>query len=89
MKYNAENAHDKVLEFLFSMRGRYIVSQALYHALKVLGDVQPEVWQEKSNMDDMRYLRETLFNFPDFAFEPSGYHPVQATSGRRQDLSLN
>ena len=60
---------DAAVEFLFSMRGRYIVAQALYHALKVMGDVKPEVYQEKSNMDDMRYLRETLFDFPDAILE--------------------
>lgn len=70
MNHDVENAQDKALEFLFSMRGRYIVSQALYHALKALGSVQPEVMQEKSNMDDMQYLRDMLFNFPDFAFQP-------------------
>lgn len=60
---------DAAVEFLFSGRGRYIVSQALYHALRVMGDVKPEVYQEKSNMDDMWYLRETLFNFPDVILE--------------------
>ena len=60
---------DTAVKFLFSGRGRYIVAQALHHALKVMGGVQPEVHQEKSNMDDMRYLRETLFDFPDSVWE--------------------
>ena len=85
MKYNAENAQGKALEFLFSMRGRYIVSQALYHALKVLGDVQPEVMQEKSNMDDMRYLRETLFDFSDFTFEPIDQETLETLKGLKQN----
>ena len=85
MKYNAENAQDKALEFLFSMRGRYIVSQALYHALKVLGDVQPEVMQEKSNMDDMRYLRDMLFNFPDFAFQPIDQETLATLKSLKQN----
>ena len=85
MKYNAENAQGKALEFLFSMRGRYIVSQALYHALKVLGDVQPEVMQEKSNMDDMRYLRDMLFNFPDFAFQPIDQETLATLKSLKQN----
>ena len=60
-----EQQQDEAVEFLFSMRGRYIVAQALYHALKVMGEVRPEAMQEKSNMDDMKYLKEALFNLPD------------------------
>jgi hypothetical protein len=75
--HNPETSHDKAIEFLCSTRGKYIVSQALYHALKVLGDVQPEVMQEKSNMDDMQYLREMLFDFPGFVFEPVDPSPDQ------------
>jgi hypothetical protein len=85
MKHNAVNAQDKALEFLFSMRGRYIVSQALYHALKILGDVQPEVMQEKSNMGDMQYLRDTLFDFPDFAFEPIDPETLETLKGLKQN----
>ena len=59
-----EEKMEEALTFLFSQRGRYIVSQALCHALRVMGEVQPEVRQEKSNMDDMRYLRDMLFDFP-------------------------
>lgn len=65
-----EEQREEALTFLCSLRGRYIVSQALYHALKALGSVQPEVRQEKSNMADMQYLREVLFDFPDFMLEP-------------------
>jgi len=56
------------MKFLVSMRGRYIVAQALFHALRHLESV-PSPWKEVSNIDDMRFLQETLFNFPDDIFE--------------------
>jgi|6_EtaG_2_1085325.scaffolds.fasta_scaffold01456_6 hypothetical protein len=55
--------------FMRSMRGRYILAQALYYGIRALKEVQPDVMQEKSNIDDMQYLQSTLFNFPDFLFE--------------------
>jgi len=58
------------IEFLTSMRGRYIVSQALYYGLKALESVTPEVRQEKSNIEDMKFLQETVFTIPTFVFEP-------------------
>ena len=70
MSYTQENSQEKALSFLFSVRGRLIMSQALHHALKVMRNVQPEVMQEQSNIADMQYLRDLLFDFPDFAFEP-------------------
>jgi len=59
---------EEALSFLWSQRGRYIVAQALHEAIKVMSAVQPEAWQEKSNIDDMRYLRRCLFNMPDILF---------------------
>ena len=85
MSYTQENSQEKALSFLFSVRGRLIMSQALHHALKVLGDVTPEVLQEKSNMDDMRYLREMLFDFPDFAFEPIDPETLETLKGLKQN----
>jgi hypothetical protein len=64
-----EEKREEALTFLFSMRGRYIVSQALCYALRVMREVQPEVRQEKSNMADMWYLRDILFDFPDMLFD--------------------
>ena len=46
--------------FLNSMRGQYIVSQALYHAIKVMEQV-PEPYTEVSNIKDMKYLMDNLF----------------------------
>ena len=73
VKNTEQITHDLKLaqDFLKSMRGRYIISQALYYGLKALKEVQPDVMQEKSNIMDMEYLQQTLFNFPDFVFEKS------------------
>ena len=51
----------KACEFAASMRGQYIISQALCLAIDKLNEVQPEVMREKSNISDMEYLIENLF----------------------------
>jgi len=56
-------------EFLSSGRGTYIMAQALYHGIKALESVEPEVMREKSNIEDMKYLRDSLFNYPDILFD--------------------
>ena len=48
-------------QFLNSGRGQYIVSQALFVAAKAMRDESPER-VEHSNISDMDYLRENLFN---------------------------
>ena len=53
------------IAFLQSFRGRYIIGQALFYAIKELKSVEPDVHQEKSNISDMEYLKEELFDFPD------------------------
>jgi len=55
--------HGKVVEFLGSIRGRYIMAQALHYAIEALDSVEG-VHKEVSNLDDMRYIRDELFNFP-------------------------
>ena len=60
-----EENNENALNFLSSFRGRYIIGQALYYAIQVMESVEPEVHQEKSNIEDMKYLRDELFNFPD------------------------
>ena len=62
----------RALDFLASPRGRYVVAQALYHGIRTLKQVEPDVMQEKSNIDDMEYLRETLFNFPELFYTSHG-----------------
>jgi len=54
---------DQAFALLDSMRGRYIVSQALYYGIQELEKV-PVPYQETSNLNDMRLLKEELFNFP-------------------------
>lgn len=51
-------------ELLNSPRGTYIMSQALHYAIKALKAVEPEIMQERSNIEDMEMLREAYFNFP-------------------------
>ena len=58
------------IEFLVSMRGKYIIAQALYYGIKALESVEPEIMQEKSNIEDMKFLQETVFTIPTFVFEP-------------------
>lgn len=60
---------EKAGDFMSSERGRYILSQALHFGIKALKEVQPDVMQEKSNIADMEYLRETIFNVPSFLFD--------------------
>jgi len=50
----------KAIKFLNSLRGRYIVSQALTIASREMKKVkQPH--REDSNIADMEYLRDNLF----------------------------
>ena len=59
------------IEFLMSGRGKYIMAQALHYGIKSLESVEPEIMQEKSNIEDMKYLRDNLFNYPDIMFDPA------------------
>jgi len=54
---------EQAFELLDSMRGRYIVSQALHYGIQELESI-PVPYQETSNLMDMTLLREELFNFP-------------------------
>jgi len=59
---------DKVAQatdFLMSMRGQYIISQALWKAIEIMRtDEYPEI----SNIKDMEFLRKNLFNMYDEGF---------------------
>ena len=56
---------------LNSPRGVLIINQAFHHAIKALESVEPEILQEKSNIKDMKLLREHIFNqLPGEVFEP-------------------
>ena len=50
----------ETLKFLGSPRGQYIVGQALAIAVAELEKVEPAL-QEKSNIQDMKFLGEELF----------------------------
>ena len=52
------HSQQEAFEFTNSIRGQYILSQALYYAIKVMESMQPESLQETSNIADMRYIRE-------------------------------
>ena len=54
---------DYAITFLGSLRGTYILSQALHYALETMKAVPPP-HTEISNIADMEMLRETLFSFP-------------------------
>lgn len=53
----------EAVQFLNSMRGQYIMAQALAVAVKELSKV-PSPHTEISNIEDMKYLRRTLYTFP-------------------------
>ena len=48
-------------ELFNSWRGQYIISQALYKAIKVMEKVEPPVMRELSNIEDMRLIMQQLF----------------------------
>jgi len=51
-------------ELFMSIRGRYIISQALHYAIKELKKVKPP-FREVSNIEDMEMLMETYFSIFD------------------------
>ena len=55
---------DKAIAFAESLRGNYILGQALFYAIKELEKV-PSPYREVSSISDMKYLRDELYNFPD------------------------
>ena len=55
---------DKAIAFAESLRGNYILGQALFYAIKELEKV-PSPYREVSNISDMKYIRDELYNFPD------------------------
>ena len=51
------------IEFLLSMRGRLMMARALHYGIKELSKVEG-VHKEVSDIADMQYLKNKLFNFP-------------------------
>ena len=58
------------VRFLSSMRGRLIMARALHYGIKELSKVEG-VHREVSDIADMQYLKDELFNFPVEILEPS------------------
>jgi hypothetical protein len=54
------NKQEQAIEFASSMRGQYIISQALWLAIEKLNE-QPENRREVSNISDMELLLDNLF----------------------------
>jgi hypothetical protein len=52
--------HEKAVQFLNSVRGRYILGQALHIAVEELKRVPPP-YREESNIADMEFLVDELF----------------------------
>ena len=55
---------DETIEFAESLRGNYIIGQALFYAIKELEKV-PSPYRESSNISDMKYIQDNLYMFPD------------------------
>lgn len=53
---------EQALDFLGSMRGQYIMGQALNLAIKALESEEPEHRRQTSNILDMSFLRDELFS---------------------------
>ena len=47
--------------FAEGLRGGYIISQALFYGIRELEKIDPPL-QEVSNLADMRFLRDNLYN---------------------------
>ena len=55
--------------FAEGLRGGYIISQALFYGIRELEKIDPPL-QEVSNLADMRFLRDNLYNlFMDIIIE--------------------
>ncbi len=51
---------EEAVKFAGSIRGQYIISQALTKAVEVM-EKEPEVKREASNISDMKFLIHNLF----------------------------
>lgn len=60
MQFKAKYEDGHPAEFANTMRGQYIISQALYYAIKSLNEVDKE-FREVSNINDMQFMRDNLF----------------------------
>ena len=72
---------EQAYNFAMGLRGRYVIAQALHHAIKLMENV-PEPHTETSDIGDMKYLVENLYN----TF-PSDYFEDTRTSKNRQYMT--
>ena len=72
------------VQFLSSMRGKVIMARALYHGIKELSKVKG-VRREVSDIADMQYLKDELFNFPVEILEAS----IEKAQRRVADVESN
>jgi len=71
MKLNDEARRELAIKLMQSVRGRYIIAQALAVAVAAMKKV-PEEFREKSNIADMEILGEGLF-MPFYAIAQPGF----------------
>ena len=61
---------EQAMALLDSLRGQYIIAQALHYGIQELEKV-PVPYQETSNLNDMKLLRDGIFSFPIEIFDNS------------------
>ena len=61
---------ENAVQFLSSMRGRLMMARALHYGIMELSRVEG-AHREVSDIADMQYLKDELFNFPVEILEPS------------------
>ena len=76
-----ETERNNALAFMASLRGQYIIAQALHYGIEALNMVE-EPYREVSNLADMEYLRDNLYQL----FIETPKHPIILESIRQ---SLN
>jgi len=64
----ATATNNEAVEFINSLRGKFIIGKALYYGINALESIEG-IHKEKSDISDMKFLRDELFNFPKEAFE--------------------
>jgi|19_taG_2_1085344.scaffolds.fasta_scaffold315685_1 hypothetical protein len=57
-----ETVEDHVRGFATSMRGQFIIGQALHVAIETMDKETDIRFRESSNIEDMKYLRDNLYS---------------------------
>lgn len=70
----------KAILFLNTMRGQYVMGQALAVAIQTFESQEPEYLRESSDISDMQYLLDTLFSIGKLAMQtPKGKAAEEVT----------